>query len=1005
MPIKIGIEADISSAKGQLNDLMSALMKTGQAGKGLSDIKLNPKQFSEAAEQLKYLKQEFESWKKTAEGGIAVRRASKFGQQADAPWKWDWDAMYASRTQAQKKRNQFWFRMTGQEPTAPAQAQPLVPARQAPAGGFLSQIGQRSMAGAGSAASGIGSVIGKFAGIAVGGSIAAAVIGAVRTGYREHESALSGFDATYRKLAGAMPWDELTDKVRGLASELHLTAGEAASLASTFQSVSGAADATAIDRVAFSERFGRGFGMQKGEAAQGFAQAEYLGVGGTRSSQRDFATLLAETISGGSMFARSSQVMGDLLGYIKSSESRTARVTPSAELERYAAFRAETYQNPALRGATGDALLQKSAGLLQGGSAMHEMFLYRALGKDINYNPVFMDMIKGANVLQTPFEATDGRGSKTDTILERLWETAKKYGEAALKGMDDVTPREKTAFAMHTLSPGLSMQQALALNDVLEKHGGNFGGFAKWMKEQGVDVMKTGGSAFEDLSKLYSGEDPKAIAKKYLEEGSEISPKERELIEKNLNNAEKLRKILPGIVANAGMPMNEFERFKEATTELKNELEKHVGQPVTAMVTTVQSGLAGAVRGIGNFFSSFNSAASKFNKEFEEYVGVVEQDWDSIKNSLETFVAKVGGLVDKIEKFFSFGEVPDYDPVNGKQSPAKPVPSGSMARDPGFMDMLSGIDKGKGFSPGTMEALMMQESGGRVDAYNKESGATGLFQFLKSTAGMDMFKKYGLITPEGKVNKDPRAQAFSAAAYLSYLMKRFGNEKDAIIAYNMGEGNLAKLKKGAKRGDLAHSESIDFSFYENVMEQKRRLAELGYIKKYPGYKAPTRPSPGGLADVGRTEGFDFDALFKQPPSSWGGTHDSLWNPAIPKSRKKANSQEAEPLDFDALFASIGKWKVPSEPPLAESLYPTPDFTAPQIPENAEAAVRYNTIPSIADARLGGQIDVNVQQVDHMGRRVRQLTRQTFRPEPRLAGTVDVGVLSGSRYRPGTLGTG
>ncbi|WP_228267435.1 transglycosylase SLT domain-containing protein, partial [Acinetobacter baumannii] len=86
---------------------------------------------------------------------------------------------------------------------------------------------------------------------------------------------------------------------------------------------------------------------------------------------------------------------------------------------------------------------------------------------------------------------------------------------------------------------------------------------------------------------------------------------------------------------------------------------------------------------------------------------------------------------------------------------------------------------------GTLSAIHMIESKGNAKAYNKETGATGGFQFLEGTA-----KQYGV-----KDRTDLAQSAEGAAKYMSYLLKLFkGDLEKAVRAYHAGEGNVMKGK-------------------------------------------------------------------------------------------------------------------------------------------------------------------------------------------------------------------
>ena len=85
-----------------------------------------------------------------------------------------------------------------------------------------------------------------------------------------------------------------------------------------------------------------------------------------------------------------------------------------------------------------------------------------------------------------------------------------------------------------------------------------------------------------------------------------------------------------------------------------------------------------------------------------------------------------------------------------------------------------------GLPSGILNAMMMQESGGRPDAVSPV-GARGLFQIMPNTAqelGVDPM--------------DPNQAADGAARYLKQNLDKFGNIDLALAAYNAGPGNVQK---------------------------------------------------------------------------------------------------------------------------------------------------------------------------------------------------------------------
>lgn len=96
---------------------------------------------------------------------------------------------------------------------------------------------------------------------------------------------------------------------------------------------------------------------------------------------------------------------------------------------------------------------------------------------------------------------------------------------------------------------------------------------------------------------------------------------------------------------------------------------------------------------------------------------------------------------------------------------------------------FGGLEGKYGLPSGMLSAIHMIESRGNANAYNKSTGATGGFQFLKGTGD-----QYGV-----KDRYNLAQSAEGAAKYLQYLLKLFnGNVEKAVRAYHAGEGNVQK---------------------------------------------------------------------------------------------------------------------------------------------------------------------------------------------------------------------
>lgn len=118
-----------------------------------------------------------------------------------------------------------------------------------------------------------------------------------------------------------------------------------------------------------------------------------------------------------------------------------------------------------------------------------------------------------------------------------------------------------------------------------------------------------------------------------------------------------------------------------------------------------------------------------------------------------------------------------------------PTKTGKMQLDT-MAGTFASLEQQYGLPPGLLRGVATTESGGNNGAYNKKSGAMGMFQFIRKTAD-----EYGLV---GNDAFDPDKSAAAAAKKLGGLVKRYNGDVGlALSAYNWGEGNIQKKGMGA----------------------------------------------------------------------------------------------------------------------------------------------------------------------------------------------------------------
>jgi soluble lytic murein transglycosylase-like protein len=86
-----------------------------------------------------------------------------------------------------------------------------------------------------------------------------------------------------------------------------------------------------------------------------------------------------------------------------------------------------------------------------------------------------------------------------------------------------------------------------------------------------------------------------------------------------------------------------------------------------------------------------------------------------------------------------------------------------------------------GINPNYFVRQINQESGFNPRAYNSVSGASGIAQFIPSTAyswGVDVW--------------DPHSSLRGAVRYMKYYQDTYGSYRAALIAYNCGPGCIGR---------------------------------------------------------------------------------------------------------------------------------------------------------------------------------------------------------------------
>lgn len=122
-------------------------------------------------------------------------------------------------------------------------------------------------------------------------------------------------------------------------------------------------------------------------------------------------------------------------------------------------------------------------------------------------------------------------------------------------------------------------------------------------------------------------------------------------------------------------------------------------------------------------------------------------------------------------------------------------------------------------------AVVAQESHGNPNARGrtksgKESGALGLMQIKLETA-QKMALHFGLQVNTSEDLLKPEINVTVGTAYLIRLIGRYGNWKDALIAYNLGHTAVDKM--------LEKGQPLPTRYYEHVISKYRNLARSPFL--------------------------------------------------------------------------------------------------------------------------------------------------------------------------------
>ncbi len=138
-----------------------------------------------------------------------------------------------------------------------------------------------------------------------------------------------------------------------------------------------------------------------------------------------------------------------------------------------------------------------------------------------------------------------------------------------------------------------------------------------------------------------------------------------------------------------------------------------------------------------------------------------------------------------------------------------------------YQQIVRGHARNYDLDPALLAAVIYQESKFKADA-RSTSGAIGLMQLLPDTAkgialhtGGSRFRVEDLYNPEINVRY--------GAWYLRHLLTKYGDEQDALAAYNAGQDNVDRWRRAGQGIQFAETRA-----YVDRVEELKRIYRRAY---------------------------------------------------------------------------------------------------------------------------------------------------------------------------------
>ncbi len=759
-----------------------------------------------------------------------------------------------------------------------------------PLGGALAN------AGAAGAAGGIGAglmgLLGGLAALAVGKGVSA-IKGKIDTAGQEGIN----YDTLKRTLGDVnVSFNLLRSTLRGASDNIDVTFEEAQKLGMDFAKLSGISKEqykTLADEVSVGGGFGRSFGVDPSESNQFFANQRQFGTTSNLNDSRKLALMIGEAVGKSGTFAKADELLSAIASYT-ANQARNGLAAPN--VAGFSGMLAGLVGSkiPGLDPQGAAALLSRVNGSIAGGGSSGEAsqnFLFSVLGKKHGLDPV------QAMLLQQQGAFGTGRGAFGSKLYKDF---TKKFGGGVsaaaaesdemnlpriLEGIKNQSNGNRSIMLNSTARTlGISETMAMALHTIDAK---DLNGMSGRMGRLGLDLGKMSSTSALAMANIEGGkpDDLKAQADALRRHKKPLSAEDdaRLRAAESGGNVEELKDILAELTYSREQESTEGSRTRESIQGVDKRLQELATHLVPAMNTMRDAlivGLGGGKGATGLAISAANINADEeienikgsYKARLEEQSRIVETnglpaherlkaesrhrtmnmtDQDEIKAEekrlaadLEAMGARYKTAKSTIEELkaeqqkqigvIEAKRANDIGVIRATNTTAMASTVGAGAT-PDILAKLAEVDKELGLRPGTSAGVFQTESRFNPNAVSS-AGARGYAQIMPKTQSV-LEQRFG--RKFNPANADDSVLMFKET--MRENMTRFGNQDDALRAYN-GGWDQSKWGNPETSGYVPKVEANRASFLNTP--KPFTLPWESFSKQKMGI--PTTPIPEGL---------------------------------------------------------------------------------------------------------------------------------------------------------------